>query len=134
MQGPDEIGELLEKGNPFGEFFEHLSNAIFTGQAKDEDDEEPVTECFTAASSQEIQPEIYSELALKAFIKAIVKSMGSKISPKWKIAVYVVRTQVRLTTRLWVGIPLEPKKALSDGGIVLSTFTTNGYTPEDIPI
>lgn len=44
------------------------------------------------------------------------------------------RTQVRLTTRLWVGIPLEPKKALSDGGIVLSTFTTNGYTPEDIPI
>lgn len=89
MQGPDEIGELLEKGNPFGEFFEHLSNAIFTGQAKDEDDEEPVTECFTAASSQEIQPEIYSELALKAFIKAIVKSMGSKISPKWKIAVFV---------------------------------------------
>lgn len=54
IQGPDEIGELLEKGNPFGEFLEHLSNAIFTGQAKDEDDEEAVTECFTAASSQEI--------------------------------------------------------------------------------
>lgn len=83
----DRLEQILE-GNPFHHFFDLLSMAITTGHADDEDDEDDTDSTITG-SSHEYQSEIYLELALKAFVEAILRNLGDRVSSSWVMRVSV---------------------------------------------
>ncbi|KAK2740994.1 hypothetical protein FQN55_008549 [Onygenales sp. PD_40] len=129
-----ELGNHL-RNNLFFQFFIHLSKAMTTGQAEDEDDDTSDVRSTPTGSSAEEEPEKHSELALHDLVGQILGQLDESLNQEWRLQV----SDDNLSTRLRIGANprhLTLKKAVNDGGIVLARTSpaTGSLMPGRIPI